>query len=90
MPVSGVASGTAAVVVAVSAEEEGGEEEFLLSTQTIVAKAARCEMRETRQRTTSPADRDDEALGSAALLAADVRLTTETSGRCFIFLGGRG
>lgn len=84
MPVSGVASGTA--------EEEAGEvgeegEEELLSTQTMVANAARCEMRVTRQRTKSPADKEEEAL-SAALLAA-VCLTTETSGRCcFVLVGG--
>ena len=72
-------------------EGEGGEEQ-LLSTQTIVAKAARWEMRVTRQRTTSPAESEDEAVSPAALAAA--RLTTETSGRwwfCFVlFRFGEG
>jgi hypothetical protein len=88
MPVSGVASGTASVVVSAGEEEEGEDEEeelpLLFSTQTIVAKAARCEMRVTRQRTTSPADREEEAVSAALLLFAAVRLTTETSGLRFI------
>jgi len=81
IPVRGVARGTAFVVVFVDVDEDVVEVSCLcsLSTHEIVAKAARWEMRVTRQRTMSPGAREDEEV---AELLLPLR-TTLTRGRCW-------